>query len=37
MAVKYSEEMYYKIKEELKGINSEDGGWNSVFFMEIEE
>ena len=28
MADRYSEEFAFKIKEELKGINSEDGGWN---------
>ena len=36
MADKYSEEMYYKIKEELKEINSEDGGWNSGFLWKLK-
>ena len=29
LADKFSEDFYKKIKEEIKGINSEEGGWNS--------
>ena len=28
MAEKYSEDMASKIREEIKGVNCEDGGWN---------
>ena len=36
MAEKYSETMYQTIKEELKGINSEDGGWNSGYLWKLK-
>ena len=29
MEEKYSEEIYSKIKDEFKGINYEEGGWNA--------
>ena len=31
----YSEDMYSKIQEELKGINSEDGGWNPGYLWKL--
>ena len=35
MEEKYSEEMYSKIKEELKGINYEEGGWNAGYLWKL--
>ena len=35
MAEKYSKDIYNKIKEELKGINSEDGAWNSGYLWKL--
>ena len=35
MANKYSEEMYMKIKEELDGINCDDGGWHSGHLWKL--
>ena len=35
MEEKYSEDMYGKIKEELKGINYEEGGWNSGHLWKL--
>ena len=36
MADTYSEEMFIKIRDELKGINREDGGWNSGYLWNLE-
>ena len=35
MAEIYSEDMSKKIKDELNGINCEDGGWNSGFLWKL--
>ena len=35
MAERYSEDMYKKIHEELKGMNSEDGGWNLGYLWKL--
>ena len=35
MANKYSEDMSKKIKDELNGLNCEDGGWNSGFLWKL--
>ena len=35
MEQKYSEEIYCKIKEELKGINYDEGGWNSGHLWKL--
>ena len=37
MAEKYAEEMVEKIREELKGINAEDGGWNSGHLWKLRK
>ena len=37
MAEKYAEDMVEKIREELKGINAEDGGWNSGHLWKLRK
>ena len=37
MADKYAEDMVQKIREELKDINSEDGGWNSGHLWKLRK
>ena len=37
MAEEYSEDMYRKIHEELKGINSEEGGWNPGYLWKLRD
>ena len=37
MAEKYAEDMVKKIREELKGVNSEDGGWNSGHLWKLRK
>ena len=37
MAEEYSEDMYRKIHEELKGINSEEGGWNPRYLWKLRD
>ena len=36
MAFKYSEDMYKKIKDELKGMSCEDGGWNPGHLWKLK-
>ena len=36
IAIKHSEEMYQKIKSELKGMTCEDGGWNPGYLWKLK-
>ena len=36
MAFKYSEDVYKKIKDELKGMSCEDGGWNPGHLWKLK-
>ena len=37
MADKYSEDMYNRIKKEVKGMNSEEGGWNPGHLWKLKQ